>query len=301
MGNVLADLKRASSAMFLSPGIKTPPANCSDGPPKVQHRHPEDESSPGARTNASSLKSTHYGMQGTKPGALYHQIQIDPEESEFHFAEKVNNERAREVHQQSHSMEEVARLANKETEKRLAEEVASAEDAARRGLLEKRLSEEAAASEEAANRSLHLKSLTTESHHRHQTMDGEADMQHQSHTQEKVTLEPLASGVNDSTASSSQNRAPDPIKSRREMMLARRERARSRQPPRLSSSPKRTTSSSVTTAAIPTTAPPATTTAFNQEAEAHKPNNNSSSHATTTAATRERYARHKKMLQQRKS
>jgi hypothetical protein len=334
MGNVLADLKRASSTMFSSPGSKIPPANSSDGPPRVQHRHPDDELSPGARTDSSSLKSTTpHEMQGMKPDALYHQIQIDPEEGEFNLAEKVDNERAREVHQQSHAME-VVRLANEETEKRLAaeEEAASSEDAAkRRGFLEKRLAEEeAAAAEEAANRSLHLKpmtivnskkstssdeSVTIESYHRHPTMEGDEaknNMQQQSHAYEKVTPEPLTSGVNDSTASSSQNRTPDPIKSRREMLLARRERARSRQPPsRLSSSPKRTTtSSSAATAAIPTTAPPATTTTTtttttatpNQEAEAHKPSNTSSSHATTSTAAmaRERYARHKKMLQQRK-
>lgn len=305
MGNVLADLKRASLATFSTPATKSTSLNYGDGPPRVQHRHPDDESSPGASEGgpgATSPKSRHSRMQETKPTSPSPQSLIRP--VKVTLTGEANECVRKEQH--AYSME-VAHLATEVIEKRLAEEAAVTEDDARQALLEKHLEEEAdTADEMSRDVNQRQKSGTV-----HQTLKSVVDVnnatpcdelvraasqQISQATDEASVQHPETSDVKDSTGS--ENRTPDPIKTRRDMMLARRERARSRQP-RVSSSPTRTTSSSITTAAIPP-APPATTAPSNfVQADAQRPNN-SSSHANTAALARERYARHKKMLQQRR-
>ena len=318
MGNVLADLRRASSSMFSSPGTKSSPANYGDGPPRVQHRHPDDESSPGASDNRSdadapSLKPTQYGMQRMKlatPSPQSHTMNMHSINEGFNNLAKKTDERV----QKAQTME-VGIFAKGEAEKLIAKDAVAADDATRKSLQDNRLVDEAAAAEEECAKedmnqiqppmladSDHATLLdvlaNTASHHGHRAVE-EAEMQQQCLANEVGTSDSLlASGVLDST--DSDTRAPDPIKTRREMMLARRERARSRQP-RLSSSPVRTVSSSVTGAAT-TPVPPATGASEHvipdRGAEIHRPN--SSVQASTASLARERYARHKKMLQQRR-
>lgn len=316
MGNVLADLRRASSSMFSSPGTKSSPANYGDGPPRVQHRHPDDESSPGASDNRSdadapSLKPTQFGMQRMKPATPSPQtnsMNIHSINEGYNNLAKKTDERV----QKAQAME-VGLFAKGDAEKLIAED---AVDATRKSLLDTRLVDEAAAAEEFAKVDMNQRhppmivdsdhatlldvSANAASRHGHRAVE-KVEMQQQCLANEVGTSDPLlASGVLDTTASETRAPDPDPIKTRREMMLARRERARSRQP-RLSSSPVRTVSSSVTGAAS-TPVPPATSATehviSDRDVEVHRPN--PSVQASTASLARERYARHKKMLQQRR-
>ena len=318
MGNVLADLRRASSSMFSSPGTKkSSPANYGDGPPRVQHRHPDDESSPGASDNRSdvdapSLKPTQHGMQRMKlatSSPQSHTMNMHSINEGFNNLAKKTDERV----QKAQTME-VGIFSKGEAEKLVAEDAVAADDATRNSLPDTRLVDEAAAVEECAKVDMNQIqppmiadsdhatlldiSANTASHHGHQAVE-EAEMRQQCLGNEVGTSNSLlASGVFDST--DSETRAPDPVQTRREMMLARRERARSRQP-RLSSSPVRTVSSSVTGAAT-TPVPPATSASEHviPDRGAEVQRSNPSVQASTASLARERYARHKKMLQQRR-
>lgn len=282
MSNVLSDMKRTFTD-------KSPP------PGKVTPRYPDDESSrpPSRQPSFASIdERSEPQSSNAAPQQIRRQQPIPSQQNNSISEARLKARAAEEAKARDRAQAaEAARVAKEEEEKRLAYEAAAArEEAARIAMQEKQrlaqerrlaqkrqLAAEKAAAEEAAAR---------------------IAIQHTQSANEAVASRSYESEVDGSTGSSEQKLSPSRKSNsltRREIMSARRERARNRHfhQPTPSSTPNemRNEAAPLTTVAKPAGASVEVT------AVRAPPSNN----ANARASARDRYARHKKMLQNRHS
>jgi len=311
MGNIFADLKRATSAKLASPSASASPAG--RGPPKVTHGYPSDEK----LEKTPSHNATPHQIQRRQPAAPSPQsseseacaranaaeevdarVVLAQQQAEALEAARLAKQMQEQVRAKANAAEvaqarvaraqqqaealDAARLAKQIQEQRLAEE-----ESARIVMQEKRLAKEAAVAEEAARIAFEQK----------QRAEAEA-----------IAASSYKSEADGPTGRGSKKPTPDPNNqsnspmTRREIMASRRERARNRHT-RQTSSPTKPKPLTVATPVPPT--PPAAIIQTpaprkdepKQEVEVCKPSPASS--ASSRASARDRYARHKKMLQHR--
>ncbi|KAL7533786.1 hypothetical protein ACHAXR_007441, partial [Thalassiosira sp. AJA248-18] len=323
MGNVLADLKRATSAKFSSLNVNAGSVLSSgqgSGPPKVTPRNPDDEISPTV-SDEKSETSSHDPAHAPTP----HHRRIQPTASSP-SNNAMSEVRAKEAETRARAQaeaDEAARIAMEAEEKRLADESAAAEEeAARIAMQEKRLAQEAADAEAARIATKHQQRAEEDV----AAAEAARKALEQNHHAEETVAAPRSyeAEVEGPTGRSATNEKKNSPKSnqamtRRELMAARRERARNRHslttstppkpaptppPPTVTRSPAKSPQARSPQARSPqhvaTSPAPSKEEEPKQEAAAaavHKPT--PSANASARASARDRYARHKKMLQHR--
>ena len=288
MSNVLSDMKRSFTD-------KSPP------PGKVTPRYPDDESSrpPSRQPSFASIdERSEPQSSNAAPQQIRRQQPIPSQQNNSISEARLKAKAAEEAKARDQAQAaEADRVAKEEEEKRLAYEAAAArEEAARIAMQEKqRLAQEKRLAQErrlAQKRQLAAEKAAAEE------AAARIAIQHTQSANEAVASRSYESEVDGSTGSSEQKLSPSRKSNsltRREIMSARRERARNRHfhQPTPSSTPNemRNEAAPLTTVAKPAGASVEVT------AVRAPPSNN----ANARASARDRYARHKKMLQNRHS
>jgi hypothetical protein len=320
LGNVFSDIKRVTASLYSSPGATSSPAdrghnNC---PPKVTHLCPDDKSSPGSinmqrmqPSPQSSLRRIHESQAESKPAEeaivrarAQRQIFVTKElvspakEAEDgqlakDAAAAVADQAAERALQMRQQVAADAQEANRVEMLHRAEEVAAAKKAAR--ITVQQRAEEEAAAEKVATLALQRQAEKAA------TANNTAiiAMQQRKHVEEESATE--AASVEESMADSSCQSGPDPATepmkrsplTRREILASRRMSVRNRN--FCQTTPPREPTSVVTPAHLP--AQSATTKPTITTAEPSSPPRDDLKSSSTMA--RDRYARHKRLIQQR--
>ena len=358
MGNVLKDLKRATSSKYTSLNKAGPPPPAGGQPPKVTHRYPDDELSPGNSEEQSSPQNTGTltPSQMQKKQQHHHQQKLHRQpitaaQSPSHYdapdvdarakaraavGGEAEEARAAAAAALTHSWQqqeeakarEAAQLAAEaeEDRKHLAREAAAAEEAARASMQEKRLAEEAAAAEVEAARIVMREKQEAEAA---AAAEAEAAAMEAAQRQQRQTEMAICSRPHESAEANGpggsghvdptdppKNPSParpanSPTRTRRDIMSARRERARNRHFSGKMPTSSREDSSTVS-AAVSVPNPPvpckvepkqevlAVEVSHDKPCQSSSlPAASTSSKANARASARSRYVRHKKMLHQR--
>lgn len=233
------------------------------GPAKVTPRYPDDESSKGSNNSPSNASAD------ARAKAI-----AAEEERAKQLAEDERHERER-IEQERIMAEQAAEAKWREQEERLEQERVAAEAEARRLQAEqldmqRRREEEAA---EAARQAMM--------------------QQNQKVVEDVAPVRSHESEVDGPTGRGRETMKPSQRQSRREIMSARRERARSRHF-------RNSSNTSPTKAAAQSPAPQASPPPTEEPKQETKPKV-SASNASARASARDRYARHKKMMHQQRS
>ena len=238
------------------------------GPPKVTPRYPDDESSKGSNNSPGNASAD----ARAKAIAAEEDRAKQRAEAERHERERIEQERI--------MAEQAAEAKWREQEERIEQERVAAEAEARRLQAEQldmqRRQEEEAAAEEAARQAMM--------------------QQNQQVVEDVAPVRSHESEVDGPTGRGRETMNPSQRQSRREIMSARRERARSRHFRNSNSSPIKAASQSLAPQASPPLAAQPSKEDSKQETVS-KPKV-SASNASARASARDRYARHKKMMHQ---
>ncbi|KAL9187572.1 hypothetical protein ACHAXT_001675 [Thalassiosira profunda] len=321
MGNVLSDLKRATAGGQLpplKPGTASPTKG--SGPVKVTPRYPDDESSGiGSIVSDASPRAspTLVLNQAAEARAAAEEDEKARARAQAEAAAAARGARKAQERQRA---EEAATKAQErqraEEERRRAEDAAAAKEAARkateqkqlaeeaawRAREERRLADEAAAREEAAQRAI------DEEERRRAEKAATAARQQQYAEEAARSNESEADGPT-GRAGDHAAHSPPHRRTRREMMSARRERARNRH---FGSASPTKSAPPATRASEPPPPPPPPSAAApaprrEERAPQPPPDNGGpkpaapSSNAGARASARDRYARHKRIMQNRHS
>ncbi|KAL3810986.1 hypothetical protein ACHAXA_006538, partial [Cyclostephanos tholiformis] len=323
MSSVISDIKRVTTSMYSSSVASSSPAQLGhdNGPPKVTNRYPDDESSL-VNIDIQRKRSLHFSLSSTHETPEFKPAQepdvpprVQQESKEVEDELLATDSDAVVVDQRMpqaganaqegnklemlHRAEEVAatKKAARITLQLQAENEAAAENAAQ--LAKQQQAEEAAISHNFARKAVEQREQAEEEDKHEIANNGvRTTMQQREQAEEKVAVEAaiVEACLSDQSYQRGPNPDPKPKKqtplTRREILTSRRMIARNRHVSQTTQTKE--LSSEVAPAHLPV--PPSTTQPAITTEEQSTPPREESKNSTMA---RDRYARHKKLLQQR--
>lgn len=314
MGNVISDIKRVTTSMYSSPGTSSSSTHYghNNGQLKVTHRYPDDESSPGSidikrmqPSAQSPLTSIRETRAGSKPAE---EADVRARAQQRTFLAKETAILTKEAEDEALATDADAAVGD-QMQKRLqaaadaqeadrvemlqqAEEAAAAKKAAR--ITVRQRAEELAAAEKAAELALQQQEEEAATENSAATI---ATQQRKQVEEESIAQAAcVEASVADRSHKSRPEPAPEPIKqsplTRREILASRRMSARNRQFSQ--TTPSKEPSSVVTPAHHPAQSATAQLTITSVELSTPL-----REEPKSKTMAKDRYARHKKLLQQR--
>ncbi len=316
LGNVFSDIKRVTNSTYSSPGASSSPAHRghTNDPPKVTHRYPDDESSPGSigmqkmqpspQSSLRSILESHAESEAivrvkaqrqiyatNQPASLAKEAQDEllAEDTDAAVADQTSDGALRKRLQAAADAQEAGRV---EMLNR-AEEVAAAKKAAR--ITVQQRAEKEAASEKAFKPALQQQTEKAATANNAAIIAMQQRMPEEEESAAEAAI--VEASVADTSCLSGSDPAPEPGKrpplTRREILASRRMSLRNRNFGRTTAMSE--PSSVVTPADLP--AQSATTITKIPTAEPSTPPRDDLKSSSTMA--RDRYAHHKRLMQQR--
>jgi hypothetical protein len=316
LGDVFSDIKRVTNSTYSSPGASSSPAHRghTNDPPKVTHRYPDDESSPGSigmqkmqpspQSSLRSILESHAESETIVRASAQRQIYVTKEpaslakeaedellaeDTDAAVADQTADRALRKRLQAAADAQEADRV---EMLYR-AEEVAAAKKAAR--ITVQQRAEKEAASEKAVKLALQQQTEKAATANNAAIIAMQQRMQEEEESAAEAAI--VEASVADTSCQSGSDPAPEPGKrsplTRREILASRRMSLRNRNFGRTTAMSE--PSSVVTPADLP--AQSATTNPTIPTAEPSTPPRDDLMSSSTMA--RDRYAHHKRLMQKR--